>query len=645
MADADGRARLRQVGRRIALRRRPADPPAGRSAPAPTPGPKPAVAVEQTRFGPVVDQLVARLRRNQAPHGVDADYDRVRERFDHYHYLFQVPELAGRPDTDPIREFLDSGVEQRTSPERDFSMDKYLDRYPEKEEQPEPSPYLEWLEHGKAAGELGDPADGVESIAAVLGAEPQQVLDEVVRLRTDAEARLRSGVLGEMFTKAAELEPLIGAAWPEAVAGLRQLPLRNESVTRAAAAIYRAHQAVGFRRARIVIVTDRPAPHGPHLDQSLARALAGTIAPDEVVVIYTAGRADPDTPNAGGVREINLGTALTGVSAGLRAQALVALIRSLRADAVINRDSGLFYRAWPSYGRALADSERVFMHFTGSTRRPLGDWDGSVLRWVYPSFDHIAGIITDGDYLRDSLIDRHRLTVAARERIHVFRTPARPEIPVATAADRERRTVFWAGHVGRPARLAVEIARRMPDVDFRLWLYEPRADVTNSADGMGSTDSDDGADGTTDTDAGTALETLPDLPRNASLDRYCSRLTELDLSGADAWLYTSTWNGVPELLLDVAMTEAPIVATGLRGVAELLGADAASLVAVGAGPGAYENALRDVLADPVRARTRSRALRERLIRERTVEAYARCAAGLLLKPADAPATTEVQVGR
>ncbi|MBO0748521.1 MAG: hypothetical protein J2O47_09215, partial [Acidimicrobiaceae bacterium] len=383
---------------------------------------------EQTNFGPFIDQAVARLRRNQRPQGADAGYDLVRERFDHYHYLFQAPELRDRRDADPIRVFLRSGAEAKTSPEPHFSMPKYLARYPHRKDGPERSPYLAWLRHGRASGENADPADGIEAMSVLLGLEPNQIVDEVVRIRTDVMARLRSGVLGEMFAKAVEVEPLIGEAWPETVTGLNQLPLRNESVARAVAAIHACHETLGFRGARVVIVTERSAASG----RALARHLAGAFAPEDIVVIYTrpGGGAAGGLP--AGVREIDLASQLTRVGPGLQEQTLVVLLRSLAADAVVNCDSELFYRALVPFGRALAVSDRIFLYFSSNEQQPLGNWDGPALRWTYPALDYVAGIITDGEYLRDAIAEQYQLSDAMRELIFVFRTPPKAELPVTT---------------------------------------------------------------------------------------------------------------------------------------------------------------------------------------------------------------------
>lgn len=570
--------------------------------------------MEKTNFGPMVDRLVARVRRNQRRLRVNADYDLVREHFDHYHFMFQAEELQEDPEVDPIRVFLRAGADTRFNPEPNFSMRKYLERYPEKRNGPERSPYLEWLKRGRAAGEIADPSDGVEPIAEVLGLSPQVVVDEVVRTREDMLERLRYGKLGEMFAKAVELDPVIGASWAETVARTKQLPLRNESVTRAVAALHRAHQAADFRTARLVIVTNKPRwGGGRRMEGHLAHALAGTIDPSEIVVIYTdEGGSAPPGRFPDGVREVDLASLLDGIARSVQEETLIALLRSFRADSILNINSRLFYWAMKPFGKALVASERVFLCFFCDEQQAMGNWEGRGLRWFYPAFDDVAGIVTDSDYQRNQLAERYQVSEEGRRRIHVFKAPAEPEIPVTPVADADpdrRRVVFWAGRFDRQKRpdLALEVARRMPDVDFRLW-----GEKVLKGDPLG------------------------EIPPNVTLEGRYARFADLDLSAADAWLYTSAWDGVPSLLMEVAMTGLPIVASLVGGVGEVISHEDAWPVADVEEPEAYEKALREIFADQAEARRRSGALRERLIRERTQETYGAYAADVLLTAKEAP---------
>ncbi|HET7193897.1 MAG TPA: glycosyltransferase [Nocardioides sp.] len=569
----------------------------------------PPVVEERTNVGPKMDALVARAKRNQEPLGVDPDYDLLRENFDHMHFMLQIPVLHDEPEIDPIRFFLRNGAEAVNSPYHNFSMTEYLDRYPEKRHSREPSPYLEWLKRGRAAGEIADPAQGIEKMAEVLDLPPAEVVDELTDIRDDMMDRLRTGKLGEMFAKAAEVEPLIGSMWIETTR-TRIVPLQGRFVVGQVAAIHACQKAAGFRRARLVVVTNKPRwGGGRRLEGHLAHALVGTVAPDDIVVIYSDDSGEtPPGRFPTGVREVDFASVTAGLPEKHKRQALVSLLRSFRADAIVNINSRVLYGALTPYGKALATSERIFLCFFVNEQRAQGNWFGIPLEHFYPCFDFVEGVITDSDYLRDQLTDRYQLSDADRERIHVFRAPVEPGLEAVAPAQAKsfrRPVVFWAGRWDRQKRvdIALEVARRMPDVDFRFW-----GEAVFKGAPMG------------------------ELPGNIKIEGRYGHISELDLTQVDAWLYTSEWDGVPSLLLEVAMTEVPIVASRVGGVDEVLSEADSWPVAGWEDPEAYEKALREILADPESARRRSRALRERLERERTQEAYGEFAAALLLAP-------------
>jgi len=573
----------------------------------------PEVVPERTHYGPVVDRVVERLRRNQRGTG-DPDYDLVREHFDHYHAVLQLTKLEYRAAVaDPIAGLLRQGAEPLFNPNYNFSMEKYLYRHPEHAEGREASPYLEWLKRGKDAGEIADPADGVEPLARILGLDPQEVVDKAVELRTDMMNRLRTGTLGEMMAKAVELEPLIGQAW-RATSQPKQLPLRNESVIRGAAAIHACHDEAGLRPARILIVTDRPGGGGDGFDGILARTLSETIAADEIVVVYTdGGGPTPAGHFPAGVRTVDLASRLEGVElAAVREQTLVSLIRSFRADAVLNIESKLFYAALAPYGKALSTSERIFLCFFGDDRGPLGVWDGWSLRWVYPAFEDLGGIITESTRLRDRLIEHFQLSPAEQEMIHVFQAEARTDIPAAVRSEMpdRRPVVCWQASPKRQQgrAIAVELARRMPDVDFRLYGVVPGLRKGK-------------------------------IPANLTAIAAPVDIRKGGLAGVDAWLHTSRGDATANVLLDVAMAGVPIVAAEVSGVTDVLSDADGWLVHETDEVAAYAKAVREIIDDPAAAARRSSALRERLLAERPSSAA--YVAGVLLRPEDVDDETKV----
>lgn len=571
-------------------------------------GHAPDVALETTHLGPVLDEAVLRAKQRMRV-GADRDYDLLYENFDVLHYLLQAPRLLDEPDIDLIEHFLEHGATQRLSPNLDFSMSEYVGRYPGKVgEGRVRNPYLFWLKHGRAAGDLADPAPRINRIAHVLGLEPQHVVDLVAGRRRDLQQRFRTGKLGEMFARAAEIEPLIGAAWTE-VARPRLLPISRHSVVDEILTIYHAQEAAGFRRARVVFVMDRAEwGGGRRMQDHLVDALGTHLDHDEVVVIYTdysTEEADGRIPV--GVRQIDFARIARSLSRDRAQHALTMLLRTFHADAIVNANSKMLYQAMRTYGRALTVTERLYVCFFSSERSALGWWGGWSLGYFYRMFDHIAGVITDSEHLVRELTDKYHLSEEGRERLHVFRTPVDatsiPASPESSSDPVRRSQVLWAGRWDTQQRthIVLEVARRIPEVDFRIGGESVRID-----------------------------DHVDDAPDNVRFEGNGTGFSEPDVSDADVWLYTSGWHGVPSQLLEAAMTGIPIVGSLIGDTGEVLGEEDAWPVADLENPDAYVRAIHEVLADPAESRRRALALRERMMRERTEKEFATQAARLLL---------------
>jgi glycosyltransferase involved in cell wall biosynthesis len=578
-----------------------------------TPGPgarlgrTPEATLEPTNLGPVLDRAVLNARRHLRI-GVDPDYDLVYENFDVEHYLLQSPRLIERRGVDVVEHFLEHGADQQRSPDIHFSMAAYLRRHPDRADGSERSPYLAWLKEGKAAGEIADPAPAIRQMAQVLGMEQAEVVERLVARRTDLVERLRTGELGEMINRASELDPLIARARAH-VTRPRLLPFEHAADLHVLSAIHAAHEAAQFRRARLVIVINRPRwGGGRRLEGHLAHALQAWISPDDVVVIYTD---DTGTTPAGrfpvGVREIDF----AGIASRLQPEdaeaALVMLLRTFHADAIVNINSGTLYRAAASLGSALTETERLFLCFFCNEQTPDGSWTGWSLRYFYRLYDEVTGVITDSEFLARQLRETYRATGLEHGKLHVMRAPVDPSLPLiedSPAAPDRRPQVFWAGRWDRQKRpeLMLRIAQLMPHVDFRMWGEAVMGHARKKA------------------------------PPNVLLEGRYDHIADIPLDEADVWLYTSAWDGVPSQLLEVAMTGIPLVASLVGGTGEVLSEAEAWPVDAGGQAKQYVAAIEAALADPADSRRRARALRERMLAERTEKAFADHAAELLLDP-------------
>jgi glycosyltransferase involved in cell wall biosynthesis len=569
--------------------------------------PPPEVVVDRTNLGPEMDELVAALRRRQKRVGVDPDYDLLRDNFDHLNFALQAQAKNKITPHDPISVYLRNGAEATNNPDFNFSMGAYLERYPEKSEGRE-HPYLAWLKHGREGGEIADPAPEIDRMAHVLNLSPNELVDALVERRTDLQQRLRTGKLGEMFARAAETEPLVGAVWPESSRPIL-LPLTTVTTVKQMAALHVSQVAAGFRRARVLLVVHKPRwGGGRRMEGHIAHALAGRVAPDEIVVIYTDESGDaPAGRFPDGVREVDFAAHTADMESAWKEHTLVMLLRSFQADSIVNVNSGTLHRAMRTYGSALAATERVFPVFFCNEQSPTGNWYGWPSLQFYRLFDQVTNVITDSEYLAQWFDDIYQLDARSREKVRVFRAPVDPTLPTVSPAAASghpgRPKVFWAGRWDRQKKIGLflEIARLMPDVEFRMW-GEPVLQQSR----------------------------LRRLPDNVKVEGTYAAFTELDLGEADVWLYTSAWDGVPSILLEVAMAGVPIVGSLVGGTGEVLGEADAWPVAEIDNAEEYVKAIREVLADRPGARQRALALRERLLCERSQAAFAEQVTDLLL---------------
>ncbi|HEX5467581.1 MAG TPA: glycosyltransferase [Gaiellaceae bacterium] len=570
--------------------------------------PPPEVVVERTNLGPDLDEFVAELKRRQKPLGVNPDYDLLRDNFDHVNFVLQALLKSRVTSNDPVGVYLRNGVEALNNPDINFSMAAYLARYPERRESGE-HPYLAWLKHGRGAGEIADPAPEIERMANVLDLAPDELVDALVERRTDLQRRLRTGKLGEMFARAAEIDPLVAGAWPEC-SRPSLVPMTTAITVRQMAALHASHAEARFRRARVLLVVDSARSGGDRrMEAQIAHALASQIAAEEIVVIYTDGGGVPPAGRfPAGVRGVDFAAQVADMEAAWQEHTLVMLVRSFHAESIVNIDSGTFHRAMRTYGSALAATERLFPIFFGNESTEIGDWYGWPSIQFYRLFDQVTNIITDSERLAQWLDDIYQLDPGSREKIRIFHAPVDPTLPLASpdvsSRSSDRPTVFWAARSGGRKEgidLVLQIARLMPEVEFRLWgeqILQRRR--------------------------------LKHLPENVRIEGGYAAFTDLELGEADVWLYTSAWDGVPTILLDVAMTGVPIVGRLVGGTGEVLSeADAWPVAEIGNAE-EFVKAIREVLADTAGARRRALALRERLLRERSEAAFAEEVTGLLL---------------
>lgn len=272
---------------------------------------------------------------------------------------------------------------------------------------------------------------------------------------------------------------------------------------------------------------------------------------------------------------------------------------------IFNVNSRLCWTTFKRFGERLSRQVYLYAYFFCWDQTPSGVRVGYPSEFYTDTARFLMAVFTDTDYLKSELVRIYDPPPAMRDRIIPLYSPTRsttadPVVAVAgvdSAATRPRPLVLWAGRLDRQKRfdLLVSIARKMPHVDFRCW-------------GAALLD---------------APPDLSDLPANVKMERPFHSFNELPLDRADAWLFTSAWEGMPTILIELGAYGMPVVASAVGGVSELVNEETGWPVDAIDDTDDYVTALSSALAAPEERVVRARRLQQRVRSRYSQYAYQR----------------------
>ena len=298
-----------------------------------------------------------------------------------------------------------------------------------------------------------------------------------------------------------------------------------------------------------------------------------------------------------------------------RVRALLDLVRGLRPRRLININSNLGWQLTTSYGRQLAEWMHLYVYLFCWDLDFKGNKGGYPIQWFLPTFDHCSAVFTDDATLRAELVERYAPSPALAERFVTLYEPATDRDidyrdAIAQRATRPgKRRVFWCGRFDRQKRLdlLVATARAMPDVEFMVW---------------GKRVLDDGPD------------YFEEAPENIRLMGAYECIDDVPIASCDAFLYTSAWDGMPSVLIEMASRNIPVVASEVGGVGELITEETGWPIREIDDVDAYVSALEALLADPAEAISRATRLREHTLALCTQERYEASLQAVLARESD-----------
>lgn len=357
------------------------------------------------------------------------------------------------------------------------------------------------------------------------------------------------------------LERLLDAAWSgddftaTRATHIYLLPfLANGGAEQATFNYIEACNAIPGYRA-VIVTTDRPSP--------MARAI----------------------PLPGGTRHVPMAEALNHLGPDERKRLLFRFVGALAPDVVHIVNSDLGWQLLSERGPKLQRISRIFasvfaLQFEGHDRRLTG----YAAMYLSQTWQFISTLITDNQAFADSA---KRLFAAGETRqVRVIYNPPRIAaqarvLPQAHAPLQ----LLWAGRLDAEKRLdlLLDVAALAPQHNFHVF-------------------------GTKVVDEG-HRDPLRDAPPNIRFHGPFSTPLDLMSSGPyHGFLFTSRWEGLPNILLEVGMLGIPIIAPAVGGVPELIGNDTGYLVPANPDPAAYLQAIEALASDPDEASRRALAL-------------------------------------
>lgn len=334
----------------------------------------------------------------------------------------------------------------------------------------------------------------------------------------------------------------------------------------------------------------------------LARTLSEIDGPVLVLQTDQADWARPDWFDD--VARVDLSGAMAALDQDGRTRTLYEFLRRLRPAHVFNVNSQLTFQTIQRFGRQLSTFAQLHAYYFCADRTPSGDEAGHPVSNFAPVFEHLTTAITDSVELAETLGARFMLPPDLARRLRPIYTPARTEpsaVPVVEAQvrgaeNRKRPVLIWAGRFDRQKRfdLLLDVARSLQEVDFLCWgkaVLDPAPD-------------------------------LSDLPGNVTLHDPFTSYGDLPLEEVDGFLYTSDWDGIPTVLIELGAMGMPIVASTAGGVPELIDETTGWPVPVGSTAEDYATAVKDMLAAPQDRIARAVALRHRVTERHSGQSYA-----------------------
>jgi glycosyltransferase involved in cell wall biosynthesis len=265
------------------------------------------------------------------------------------------------------------------------------------------------------------------------------------------------------------------------------------------------------------------------------------------------GTENTDSPWAdklpGTVRFIEFGKRCWRLSPKEQERLLARLLLQMAPHAIHNLNSDLGYRIFVKYGGALKNASHLYVNCFCKDVTKDGRSVGYPFRYLSDCFDHLTAVACDNQAFLDELRTIYAFEL---EKLFVHYQPMKSDRQSRTIvrnfSQKRRIDILWAGRMDRQKRpdLLEAIAVASQDLPFTFHVY-----------------------GTPLLDQDISLGRLKRLS-NVAYHGAFDGLSSIPTHQFDLYLYTSQWDGLPNVLLEAFAAGLPVIASQVGGVGELI---------------------------------------------------------------------------
>jgi len=310
----------------------------------------------------------------------------------------------------------------------------------------------------------------------------------------------------------------------------------------------------------------------------------------------------------------------------VRAEFLDRVILQLRPRTIHCINSAVGWKLLQQRAGNIAYDSNIF----GTIYSNIRVWDGVPVGafWDHlpDCFDHLAGVISDNRTVVKNAKSSFAFTSAEMERFHVVYTPVvgfsgKPAADMRPFRRGAEHHSLWMSRIALEKRLEVlvEVSKRMPEHRFSIFGARVKGAFPVKMN---------------------EIHTRP----NISVEGEYSSLDAVPFDRFSSYIFTTTAEGLPIALLEVAQYGLPIVAPDIGGIGEFIDDTTGWLVDEPDIEARYVRALTEIEAHPDLAAQKVAAAQQRLVERHSWDVFKRTVENIPGYLVGEPATGRTKAG-